>query len=311
MRSPRSFRQHPTRRLAGPAAMLCALLAGQLPALTGLASRAQAWAETGASPTPPSFEVGLVGDTGYSAEQKNDFLDVRDHMAGHPLSSVVHNGDIWEAGTACTEENFEEQRALFDGFAHPFIYTPGDNEWLDCPEGASRRHLSTIRRIFFGTDESLGRSRLLVARQGPNFVENARWSHQGIVFTTLSVPGPDGGGGDFRKRNPANLAWLHQAFDIAQANGAPGVMVIWQDNPFEPNRRSDLLDALEQRARAFGRPVALVHGDTHHFQIDHPFEGLPTFTRVETFAGGDSDRWVRALIDPTSTDVFTFEKMRA
>jgi len=62
---------------------------------------------------------------------------------------------------------------------------------------------------------------------------------------------------------------------------------------------------------AFGRPVVLVHGDTHYFRIDQPFLGaksqrrIENLTRVETFGNPDT-HWVRVTINPRDPNVFTF-----
>ena len=66
---------------------------------------------------------------------------------------------------------------------------------------------------------------------------------------------------------------------------------------------------------AFGKPVVLVHGDTHYFRVDKPLfyaeEGgeesrVLNFTRVETF--GDEDvHWVRVtVVDTPDEEVFFF-----
>lgn len=85
----------------------------------------------------------------------------------------------------------------------------------------------------------------------------------------------------------------------------PAVIIIWQDNPFSPSGGA-LYRRLRERAVAFGRPVVLVHGDTHNHRIDQPWSDAPHFTRVETFGTSSSGRWVRATIDPRDPDVFAF-----
>jgi hypothetical protein len=32
----------------------------------------------------------------------------------------------------CTDEAFAQRKALFHTSTHPFILTPGDNDWTDC-----------------------------------------------------------------------------------------------------------------------------------------------------------------------------------
>jgi hypothetical protein len=252
-----------------------------------------------------AFDVGLIGDTGYSASQDRALLDIRDHMAQAGLGLTMHVGDIWsEAGATCSNSEFLRVHDVFHSFAAPFLYTPGDNEWADCP--SSSRALGTIRQMFFPTDETLGQRRLTVARH-PDMPENARLTLGGVVFVTINEPGASGRGGTHRDRN---VAWLNATFDHAEATGAPGVVVGWQDNPFMPSG-GRLLRTLEDRAHRFGKPVVLVHGDTHHAQVDHPWDDLPNFTRVEVQGDSSSGEWWRMTVNPQSPEVFSFHKERA
>ena len=96
-------------------------------------------------------------------------------------------------------------------------------------------------------------------------------------------------------------------------------MIIIQANPF-PERGStnrilpgfrEMLTVLETETVAFGKPVVLVHGDSHYFRIDKPLSGtksrrrLENFTRVETFGNPDV-HWLRVTVDPRDPNVFTF-----
>ena len=78
-----------------------------------------------------------------------------------------------------------------------------------------------------------------------------------------------------------------------------------------------ILSKLRDLTIDFEKPVVLVHGDSHYFRIDKPFQDskgrrLENFTRVETFGdnqgnGNNDVQWVKALIDPQSRDVFAFQ----
>jgi hypothetical protein len=110
------------------------------------------------------------------------------------------------------------------------------------------------------------------------------------ILRLASQPGSRPGG-DQARIAPSTL-------DLAQANGSIGVMLIMQANPFDgdPSQLSgfvDTLDLLETETIAFGKPVMLVHGDSHYFRIDKPLLGtnsgrrLENFTRLETFGTDD------------------------
>jgi hypothetical protein len=284
----------PFRRRRTPAVVAMAVLLA-----TGGAGRV-----TAATTAPPSFEIGLIGDTGYSAAQDNDLLAIRKSMARYPLAFETHDGDIAEEGEACKDRRLQYVKGVFDGFSAPFVYTPGDNEWTDC-SGPSAR-LADIRSTFFGTNQTLGESRMSVTRQ-PGTPENARWGHDGVWFATLNVPGPRGAGGP----TSADVEWLNATFDAAHKAKAAAVVIIQQDNPFSGGTPAALLRALKSRTVEFGKPVLLVHGDTHTHVLDNPWPDVGNFTRLETYGDSAARKWVLATIDPTSPTVFTFKSIGA
>jgi hypothetical protein len=274
-------------------------------AMAALLGGAVGWGgATPAQAAGSSFQIGLIGDTGYSASQDTDLLAVRKSMAGYSLAFETHDGDISEEGTACTDSRLRYVGGVFDGFSAPFVYTPGDNEWADCPGSSAR--LAAIRRLFFTSSQTLGKSKMSVSRQSGT-PENARWSRGGVYFATLNVPGPKGSGGP----TSADVSWLNGTFDAAEAAGAAGVMIIQQDNPVSGGTPASLLSTLKKRTIEFGKPVVLVHGDTHTHRVDKPWKDVPNFTRVETFANGGSRQWVKATVNPSSPGVFSFSSVRA
>ena len=86
-------------------------------------------------------------------------------------------------------------------------------------------------------------------------------------------------------------------------------------------RSVDFQKALKTETVAFGKPVVLMRGDTHHFRINKPmFEKDPSekgrrrrgrmienFTRVETF-GNPYSHWVRVIVDSKDRNVFTYKQ---
>jgi hypothetical protein len=260
------------------------------------------------APIPPvraapaqTFRVGLIGDTGYNAEGEQNLLRIREAANSAGLAFVAHDGDIWMGGSWCSDERLRQVKAGLNGF-RSLVYAPGDNEWLDCPNGTAGR-LAAIRRIFFSDQLSLGTQPVFQVRQ-PGVPENARWEKGGVVFTTLDVPGPNGGG-----PVAADLAWLDAAFDRAAATRAVAVMVIWQDDPTDGSSPS-LVGKLKARAGAFGKPVMLVHGDTHQYKLDNPWRNVPNLTRLETYPTF-TPQWVKVVVNPADPAVFTVARLRA
>jgi hypothetical protein len=247
-----------------------------------------------------AFRIGLIGDTGYTAGDDGNLLKVRASANAAGLAFVVHDGDIQKGATPCSDSRLRSVKGVFNGFG-TLVYTPGDNEWQDCPNGSG--WLADIRRTFFATGSSLGLHPIGQARQGGS-PENARWERGGVVFATLDVPGPNGGG-----PVGADLAWLDAAFDRAAAARAAAVMIIWQDDPTDNGSSAALVAKLKSRTAAFGRPVVLVHGDTHVHRLDHPWKDVPNLTRLETYPGSTT-QWVEATVNPGSPGVFSFATVR-
>ncbi|MGH8975940.1 MAG: hypothetical protein ACRD0C_22360, partial [Acidimicrobiia bacterium] len=257
-----------------------------------------------------SFQIGLIGDTGYTSDQESLFRRARSHMNTFPLGFVIHDGDFKSGGSSCSDSRFRSARDTFNGFNAPFIYTPGDNEWSDCSDPLGR--LDYLRDLFFSSSQSLGKTRITLTRQS-GYPENARWVRGNVVFATVNLPGSFGtspSSSESSARISADVKWINAAFDQAEALGSPGVMIAWQDNPFGSTEPKTLA-ALKSRTRSFGKPVVLVHGDTHRFRIDHPWSDVDNFTRVETYATTQSDRWVLCTVDPSSSRVFSFSSKTA
>ena len=281
------------------------------------------------------FDVALIGDIPYNAVQEQQTARLFGELDTEKLAFIAHDGDIKSGSSACTDDVYGRELRRFEASENPLVYTPGDNEWTDChrqpnptPEEADPlNRLAYLRGVFFSDDDSLGRKEIGLERQGEDYPENARWQRGGVTFATLHVVGSNnnrpttlsngtvvGNEAEYRARNAVNLEWLAETFDAAQESESPAVMLVIQANPFEedtaePSGFSDFKRALEEEVVAFGRPVVLVHGDSHTFRIDKPVvsERRPlNFTRVETFGSPDV-HWVRATVDPRDEEVFSFE----
>lgn len=290
------------------------------------------------SKTPAKFEFALIGDLLYNAEEVAKFPSLIEDINQEKLAFIVHDGDIKSGSSLCTDEVFENRYELFQTFAHPFVYIFGDNEWTDCHRANNGGYdplerLEKLRFIFTQGDQSLGERTLLLERQSndPQYIkfrENVRWIYGKVVFVGLNVPGSNNNFGrtpeadaEYVERNAANLVWLRQAFALAAQEKSRGIMIIIQANPgFElpstdPNRTgfNDFLSALEQETLALKKPVILVHGDSHNFQINKPLFGsisrrrIENFTRVETFGTPDV-HWIRGSVDPKDPNLFGFRQ---
>lgn len=225
------------------------------------------------------------------------------------------------------------------------------------PGYSSLAQLDKERQLFFSTPFSLGRHRMLQEVQTAPVClgvsgnvpcsENRRWTMQGVTYATLNVQGscnnlcdtaPDPA--EYAARNAANIAWLRETFAKAKSANSAAVMLITQADPgfdqsdatraplrdpktlketdTDPDGFQEYLVALREEVIAFRKPVAYVHGDSHYFRIDKPFQDslgrrLENFTRVETFgdnqANGNNDvNWLKVTVDASSREVFAYQQ---
>jgi len=261
------------------------------------------------------FTFAALGDTPYTRDEEARFPDFIAEMNREDLAFVVHVGDFKSANARCTDELFLQRREWFEYSHHPFVFVPGDNEWTDCRRFSAGRYeplerLRKLRELFFRGEESLGRRRMKLTRQSPDYPEYARWRHGEVLFVTLNVPGgannarhmPE----EFRSRSAAVEQWLERSFRLARADGLRAVVVLMQANPWaSPTGHyfgyRELLAALARETREFRGEVLLVHGDTHRHRVDRPLRDsahgapLANFTRVEVF-GSPSMNWVRVRV---------------
>ncbi len=284
------------------------------------------------------FDVGIFGDMPYvtkPAELEEKTLHYRRALASigeTKLAFAVHIGDFAYAGQ-CSDSLYDVRKSELAAFPHPLIYLFGDNEWIDCkaPFDPAERIAALRARFAAAGAPTLGVRTLNVARQSsqPGFEEyseNTRWTLGGVLFTTLNVVGSNNNRGsdsvataEHTSRTRANVAWLEAAFAEARLMNAAGVAVFMHANPLpsaaaraaRPNGFAEVTTALLRLARELDKPVALVHGDTHYFRIDKPFEEAGTYrvygriTRAETF-GDPNSHWLRMRVDPADPDVFSF-----
>jgi len=261
------------------------------------------------------FSFGALGDTPYTRFEEALFPDLLAGMSNEDLAFVVHVGDFKSARAPCSDEIFRQRRQWFDLVRHPFVFVPGDNEWTDCHGFQAGGYdplerLAKLRELFFRGEDSLGRRRIRLARQSPDYPEHARWRHGNVLFVTLNVPGKDNNARrmpeEFRSRSAAAARWLAQSFGIARGDRLRAVVIFMQANPWaSPTGRyfgfRELLATLAKEALGFDGEVLLVHGETHRFRMDSPLRdpasGAPVanFTRVEVF-GSPGMNWVRIRV---------------
>ena len=265
-------------------------------------------AQPGGESQTGRFEFGFMGDQQYNPESQAKFPNILSELNQADLAFVVNIGDFISGKSPCSDDTFASRKNDFQASKHPFISTPGDNEWTDCHSAKQGKYdplerLAKLREVFFQGDQSLGQRTLTVTRQSDDpkyakFRENLLWTYGNVLFVTLHMVGSNNNLGrapeadaEYQERNAANLVWLRAAFDRAKGDGSSAIVLITHANPRfatrflafrlekqlqisptskKPSGFSDFLVALETETVAFDKPVVLMHGDSHYFRIDKP-----------------------------------------
>jgi len=293
-----------------------------------------------------SFEFALVGDNPYTAETFPIYERLIDDVNRQKqIEWVMHVGDVKGGIASCSDEELQRYFHLNQRFDKPFFVTPGDNDWLDCkrPDAGGfneYERLRKFREIFYTEENSNVANSLQQLQRQPDvhpdhsdFIENAMWTRQDVVFATVHVVAltePATDLAEWEKRVAAATAWIKQAFSNAHETNAKGVFLAMQADPWiffglplladqscsncVPPRDSLswLYPLLAEESIAFERPVVLAVGDTHIFRVDKPLYSdkgalVQNFTRVESF-GHPLVNWVNVLVEPDSPWVFSFRE---
>jgi hypothetical protein len=269
---------------------------------------------------------GVFGDGPYRAWELGRFRQVLRDVNRSDIEWLIHVGDIF--WYPCNDGHYLRQRGMMNAIEHPVVYTPGDNEWVDCHVLVAGgfdplERLDYLRRTLYPRpDRSLGQTPMRVESQSAHpewaeFVENVRWQRGGFVFITIHIVGSENAQEEYPERSPAAdaevarrtaaaFAWIDEAFDVARAQGRSGVVIAMHADPGyyyrgAPEPFEDFQLHLRDQVMNFEGEVMLIHGDSHVQRHDHPMkdpdgEHIQRFTRVETY-GSPQIGWVRVVVD--------------
>ena len=302
------------------------------------------------------FSFGLWGDMPYQkAGDEPKIPALIKSINRSDIAFSIYDGDIKDGSSDCTDDGYASALTMFNQLKRPVVYTPGDNEWTDCHRlnnGGydTLERLAYLRKTMFPTAASLGRRTMPLLHQGQpgeKFVENTFFSHGGIVFATLNIPGSnnnrilddkecsyksartaadcDAANAEYLERDAANVRWMQQAFTSAKAQKARGLVLVFQADPGFDLPETEELDE-SQAARysgyrnflagviaeteKFPGQVLLVHGDTHFFKVDKPLYSPTRLLPNLTRLqtfGSPLIHWVRVTVEPKNPNVFAIQ----
>lgn len=287
--------------------------------------------------TLAELKIVAIGDMPYGAADKSHprfkRLIAEINKTGPDL--VIHVGDILDGETLCISDVHKPLIGMLNTIQAPVVFTPGDNDWSDCNRDKAGgfnqlKRLTRLRDVYFpAPGQSLGaKPTKLSYEKGSKFVENVRWVKDDVHVLTLHVVGPNDARKlegkkvskskakkAFKARRKANLAWLQKSFQAAK--DARAVVVALHADLFdyregqgfykgdqtwpESSPFKEIGDAIEREARAFGKPVLLIHGSGHEYTVSWPFwKTSPQLMAVEVF-GEDEMHAVHVTVEDKPT----------
>jgi hypothetical protein len=263
-----------------------------------------------------TFQFSAIGDTAYSKRGEAEFERMIDAMNKENLAFVVHVGDFQadprpyerspdRISLPCVDENMARVLASFDRSGHPFILTPGDNDWADCSLLKAQKIdplevLGKLRARFYPDGRSLGAKTIGVNSQtrDPGFAkfrENLTWQHGGVIFATFHTVGSNDNKGrspemdaEQAERETANIAWVRKAFAAARQPAVPGLVLITQANVQFENQWTPSLRERYVRAVAGAELPKETKATAYDPYVRALTEELETFSKPVLFIHGDT-----------------------
>jgi len=209
----------------------------------------------------------LIGDSPYGASNTDtaEFAKYPAYIAAinsdKDVSMVLHTGDIHSGKQYCTQDYNQSIFNLFNTFTIPLIFTPGDNEWIDCQktkEGGGRtdtyfsgdpyKNLDLVRSIFFSQPgKALGKTEMSVHSQATEYdpkypadkayVENVWFEKSNILIATINLPGGSNNGASYLTGGPtASALSIADSIRQQEIDSRTGAAFRWMDTIFAKAR---------------------------------------------------------------------------
>lgn len=211
---------------------------------------------------------------------------------------MAHIGDIKSGASPCTTTAYTAVADVFRHQSRPVVFTPGDNDWTDCGRTSAGAYepaerLALLRQLFFADPAVLRLDALAVQRprETAALPELFWFQRDGVLFINWHVvgsynnrfPRDKAAMAEYRLRRQAN----HHLLQVAMAeSSAPRAVVIFQHANPGLGRQTPhpgyqgMQDDLAGLLATLTVPVLLIHGDTHNFQFDQPWQARPDGGRL-------------------------------
>ena len=111
-----------------------------------------------------AIDFVALGDMPYGPDllRGPPYRHLIDQINAQKLPFAIHVGDFKDGLAHCTDDEYERQYRYFQRFERALVYTPGDNDWLDCQRQGDDQleRLQALRQRFFAGAQSLGQQPL-------------------------------------------------------------------------------------------------------------------------------------------------------
>lgn len=253
-----------------------------------------------------------VGDMPYTDKERAMLTapdgDIVKAIKAFDPAVLLHFGDLKAGGVSCANDLLMNSRdQLFNLHPGKVMYAPGDNDWTDCDRKSLSERFYELERLAFlrthyfsGEGDKLTNALPDLIRQ-PDFIENAQWSVDGLVFGTINIPGTNNGRvgielGDTKsildeadRRDKMNALWIDKLFKSTES--ANGLVITFQADTYQPSVKKFPVECtaknrsqcdgymktrqyIEHKAAILNKPVLIIHGDTSAYCFHQPISGM-------------------------------------
>ncbi len=267
-----------------------------IPVLISLALLKMACTPFGEKRGTPLVIFAAVGDTPYSFAHEQALRKNIARLNGDPeIEFLVHIGDIKPGGrTPCREYHYRRIADILRTSKKPVFILPGDNEWNDCAD--PKAAWSLWRKHLFGLERSWKKPfRVERQRERP---ENFAFVRGGVLFLGINlVGGRVHNTVEWSRRHAQNAAWIRRLFRERGTGARSAVIFAHYGARFPRSVYRDFFGRLAEEARAFGKPVLFLHGDSHKWEYEEGFLA-ENITRVMIGFGAEPPQKVVLTDDP-------------
>ena len=280
-----------------------------------------------------TFDENLIGSKELSPLLKSDsinFISFGDNESKNIISLIdsinenkdasliIHLGDTQYSRSQCIDSYSNTQFELMNSLNAPVLFTPGDNDWLDCPDKIAR--LVNLRETFFSKNLTLGKKPFIIENQRKEgYPENSRLLKSNVAFITAHVVGGNNNFDPFSKKNTleylkrdaANIDWITKSFEKYKDSRA--FVVAIHANIFKgkniPFLHEKFAYSLFNLSNKYKKPVLLIHGDIHKFKAYQPMKDKYPYLHVIQNFGYPDIKAIEIEVNPSKKIPFNVIKI--